>query len=336
MIYTSFNRVAVISVLLILFGAGCQRIYHYSMVQDYALFDGQLYLLVQHEEGIDKASPLSHSLAFHPTRRVIGIARCRLDEKKDLVLELVAKREFKTEPYLSFTIALLSSTNSFVVQTARGEFENISLGGDKESETPKRLSADRIMLSASRKLLLGCGTWSWVVDTKSLLNFSNVPTLDSNLIVCALLQRKDFRALAFSDDLSVVAFQNWSTNTDTVEIIHMADIARTNKMALPEGNFTLQSIHQLSTDWRLLFTHLKDGFKEDAVVFDSVGKELARGEILGKPVSDASLTTIVSIGQTQAMQLNPGERLPIKVWLPNEKRQFTILADTSSVLKAMR
>jgi hypothetical protein len=44
---------------------------------------------------------------------------------------------------------------------------------------------------------------------------------------------------------------------------------------------------------------------------------------------------VVSVSYAHALQLNKGESLPLKVWLPMQKREFVLSVDTSLVLEAL-
>jgi hypothetical protein len=287
---------------------------------------------VLREEGIDKTSRFTHSAAFQPTRRVLGIARSSIDGSNQLALQLLSKRELTQPRFLNTDTFLLCSTNSVATITDAESIEVMFFLEQRESEKPRQMSAKRVALSATRRLLIGCGESPWVLDGQSLAPVPDANATKALALLCTSLTSEPQSRVAASDDLRTVAMQEDSATPPSVTIVQFADTARTNHVILPDATFKLQKVQGKAGDVEIIFTGFSAAGREVVAIFDLKGRELWRRELSGIPVSDVACTRVVTLLPSQAMQLNQGENLSVKVWLPHQNRESILSLGTSDLL----
>jgi hypothetical protein len=317
---------ATLAMTFVTLGTGCQGRYRFSRVSDYVLFDGQLYVLVVREEGIDRAPRFAHSAAFRPTRRVLCIARSSIDETNQSFLHVVARREITDSHFLHANSFVLCSTNVCAVKQ-EGATELVLM--NESAATPRRLFANRTAFTSNRKYLVGCGKSNWVFETKSLVSKS-AERLNR---LCDLWPDAPHTRVAVSDDLHTAVIQTAFADPPTMAILNLDERREATHVVLPDIAYQLQGVYGSGEETRILFMTRLPADGPSAFILDSGGNETARGELPGIPVADAQCTTVLAVPFGQAMTLNQNERLVVNVWMPDQNRTFFLSLDTSSIWK---
>ncbi|MBI3869923.1 MAG: hypothetical protein HY299_15475 [Verrucomicrobia bacterium] len=348
---TSMARAQLQTILvLILIAAlfvGCGRPSASTVVGDVALFDGELYVLINHVESVNHASPLSHSVALEQTRQVLGIAKASIVNRQGeslSKLEILATCVLNKPPFYDFGGVQLCATNRCVASGVLGSApeatmftDGLTFGAEtslKQSIQPLRRN---VRFTGSRKLFFGCSSNLLIVDSRTFQVVSNAILYRMGAILCDdWLERAHWNDLAVSDDLHTLVLKHHSWDPPQLQILRLADSIQTNRLDLPNRTYDLVGFFETKQGSRLLFTCRTGEAVNQAVIFDGNGKEVGRCQLDGAPAANADCTTIVALDPKQRMALDNGKRLPLKVWLPDSQQEYTLSLDTSSVLKAMK
>jgi hypothetical protein len=319
-------------ILLLIVATGCNKgPYGFVTVLDHSVFDGQVYVLLLLEEGVNKAYRYApHGDVFEVKRQLVAIARCSLSEKGIPSLELVSHREYRNGAMLKNYELYLAATNAWLASSA-GLIEVVFSKSPQDAEHSQRLDAERTFFSAGRRLLIGCGKEPLVLDTRTFAGATNVDQVESLRPICGSMTSGN--SVAASDDLSLVAIQDaLASEPGLIVMTH----GRTNQIRLPDATFRLQSVHGREGIGNVIFTSLDTNGRNVAVVLDLSGKELGRSDLVGEPASNPSGTIVVSISPMSATRSNRGEQMSVKVWLPKEHRDYVLSLNTTAILSTLK
>jgi hypothetical protein len=137
---------------LLLATTGCQKgPYEVTSISDFAVFDENLYILIEREIGVNTASVLSHSNGMKAKHRLLAIVRCDLTSSNHHNVTLVANRDITTGQLLRSHGFQLCSTNSVLVRTGRDSFLMSALDDKQSSYSGMVLAAEDVYFTEGRE-----------------------------------------------------------------------------------------------------------------------------------------------------------------------------------------
>lgn len=320
--------------VIAIFSGGCKGGDAFTRVSDYAIWDGKIYMLLDRIEYVDHAAKFSHNTAAEITRRTLGIAVSPLLEGSDGGLQLLSKQEVAAGPLRYSDFFFLFKTNLvFADGGTQGRVSIPFVSGDAPQAIPL-LEAKDLLFTTGRTFALGCGAPSWIVAADSSKPQTSGRLHGAITHLCDSWIGSRFGVVSLSSDLQTAVIRSDEIRVSSLSVVSFAMSPVTNTIALPSEDYKPVGVTGGTKDLRILF---EVGIGDQRVVemVDLGGKTMGRCKIAGRPESDATCSTIAAVADTQAMQLNNGERLPVKVWHPNSGKEFTLRLDTTKVLKGL-
>lgn len=322
---------------LVFLVSSCQKgPYEVTSLADFAVFDGQLYLLIERELGTDTSSALSDGLAMQAKHRILAIARCSLTNQSSHAFKLVAKRSFSSGPLLRRNTLKLCSTSSIVAQTGSWSFQVFNLGLDQSDHPSAMESTQKIYFTEGRRLLFGCGVENWVMDTRSATMLKDPAVLKLGKTLCDESSKPSWGFAAVSTNAWAVATQDMRAKPPEILVAETDGPGKALRVGLPSGWIQLVGIHGRGHELKILLSGIDDSDRGYTLIKDMNGKEMARATLVGEPMADSDYNMIVSIPRYIPSRDATWDRIPVDVWYPWENRKERIEIDASQIVANLK
>lgn len=317
--------------------SGCQKgPYEVTRVTDFAVFDGQIYFLIEREIGTDTSSALSDGLAMHAKHKIIAIARCNIENKGGHAVEVVAIRDFTSAPLLRASGFKICNTNSVLVSTGGWSFQMVVLGHNHRDESKSIGSTQNIYFTEGRRLLFGCGVENWVMDTRSATMLKDPAVLKLGKTLCDESSKPSWGFAAVSTNAWAAATQDMRAKPPEILVTETDGPGKALRVGLPSGWIQLVGIHGNHNELKILLSGIDDRHQDFTLIKDQEGKDLAKAVLVGEPRADSDYNMIVSIPSYIPSRDATWERIPVDVWYPwkDQKEHFEI--DASQIVANLK